>query len=267
MCIERALQHKERSRVSEMSAVDVGRATTEFAYGNRVVGEFQHADFQNVDNDLLDGARLDERRRIAAEIHDDTIQTIVATGLGLARLGRKYADPEIAEMEVRVRAAVKSLRQLVFELEPDVCGVDLPGSLRGYLERSLDAEVVELHLMSTLEGWPRGAALSVLFRNCREATLNAVRHGRATVVEISIAEVNGMLVTTVLDNGSGCEPSDQLGHGHMGINYMRRRAKAEGGTFILNSVIGEGTAVQFTVRMLTSPVGAPAIHSFGLSTR
>lgn len=223
--------------------------------------------------DHAEHARRDERRRIAAEIHDDTIQTIVATGLALARLGRKYPDPEIAEIEVRVRSAVSSLRHLVFDLEPDVNGMDLPSSLRSYLERSLGDHDVEISIACDLEEWPRGAALSVLFRNCREAAINAVRHGQAQLVEISISIVNGMLVTLVLDNGKGCANQGEAGSGHLGVKYMRRRAQDEGGTFTFSSVPGIGSAVGFTLQNTLDDATAPcmtstaAIHAFGVSVQ
>ena len=254
-----------------MKDVQVALSIGGDAYGKTLAGLNE---VSALTSELIDCARRDERRRIAAEIHDDTIQTIVATGLALARLGRKYPDPEIAEIEVRVRSAVRSLRQFVFELEPDVCGTDLVGSLCGYLERSLGAEIVELKITNDLLEWPRGAALSVLFRNCREATLNAVRHGGATSVEITLSVVNTMLVARIVDNGAGCQPDAEVGAGHRGLRYMRRRAEDEGGTFSFVSMPGFGAIVGFSLRggdesglANVRSSGTAVAHSFGVLAR
>lgn len=254
--------------VSGMEDVQIALPIDGNAYGKTLAGLNEVA---ALTSELIDCARRDERRRIAADIHDDTIQTIVATGLALARLGRKYPDPEIAEIEVRVRSAVQSLRQFVFELEPDVCGTDLAGSLRGYLERSLGGQIVELKITHDLLEWPRGAALSVLFRNCREATLNAVHHGGATSIEITISVVNMMLVARIVDNGIGCQPDSDLGASHLGLRYMRRRAEEEGGAFSFVSRPGFGAIIGFSLRggdpsSLANVRGSgPAVaHSFGV---
>ena len=196
--------------------------------------------------------RRAERRRIAAEIHDDTIQSMVAASLSLARLARKYPDAEVAEIDVRVRAAIRRLRHMVFELEPDTTGLSLAKAIRQYLEVAIrehaDSHEIQITIVDELIEMPRDAAVSVIFRNCREAALNAIRHGNATELDVTISLVNDCVVTHIVDNGDGCEVTPSLGAGHAGLVHMRRRAIDEGGSLHIASVPGVGTALRFSVR-------------------
>ncbi len=192
--------------------------------------------------------RQAERQRIAAELHDDTIQTMIATSFALARLARKYPDAEISEVDARIRSSVRALRQFVFELEPDVSGDDLGVALQSHVRRAIGtSQDIEVNVDNQLDRWPRGSALSLIFRNVREAAINAFRHGEASRIEIELRCDDGLIVTRVLDNGRGFNPDRAPGAGHLGLRYMSRRAEEQGGTFSIVSERGAGTAVTFTV--------------------
>ncbi len=195
------------------------------------------------------GAQEQERSRIAADIHDDTIQAMVAAGLEAQLLRRRLEAPDdverAAKVEQTIQRSIGRLRHLVFELEPPATDVGLEEGIELFLDGLLvDYDVeVDLHTDADLE--PTGLARHVLFRNIREAALNAVRHGGADRLEIEVESERGGIATLVRDDGSGFDASERLPVDHHGVRTMRERAEALGGDFHIDSAAGAGTTVSF----------------------
>ncbi|MCU0506029.1 MAG: response regulator [Chloroflexi bacterium] len=197
-------------------------------------------------------AQEEERRRVAADIHDDTIQTMVALGLRVELARRKATDPELqAELDrslETVRTATRGLRELLFRLHPAVLDRDgLQAALRAEVGRRDEEEstpVVEL--TGAIREEPGLETRTTLFRIAQEAIGNARRHSGATSIAVHLAETDGGIELRVTDDGRGMDPdlARHPRHGHLGLVAMRERAELAGGRFSVTSHPGAGTTIE-----------------------
>jgi len=196
-------------------------------------------------------AQEDERRKIAADIHDDTIQTIIAAGMEVQLLRLELGEPEgtggrLRQVERSISTAVTRLRHLMFELEPPDAGASsIAESIEQYLEAALGDSPVEVHVHASSEVDLTGPARQVLYRNVRESTLNASRHGGAQNVTVGVGVSEGGVLVAVRDDGLGMRAEDFTKPGHHGLRVMRERTEALGGWFGLDSAPHAGTTVSF----------------------
>jgi signal transduction histidine kinase len=233
-------------------------------HGREVALRSATAERARLVDELLD-VQEDERRRIAADIHDDTIQTVVACGMSAQLLRGRLADPialgQADQLAERLAAATARLRQLTFDLDPAANGLDLAESLDRYLVGALDGRSVTLLVSADVSEDPQGPVRQVVFRNVREAVLNSAIHGAAHRITVVVEEQAGGLRVDVTDDGAGFEPDPRGWPGHQGVRTMRHRAEALGGWFELKSVPGTGTRVSFWLPIgVQDPLGpmAPA---------
>jgi signal transduction histidine kinase len=199
-------------------------------------------------NELLN-AQEAERARIAADIHDDTIQTMIAAGMQVQLL-RRHLDGDEAEetcqrVEHTITASVARLRQLMFELEPPAAEAGLADTIEWYLEGVLAASPLDIDVETDGTPEPAGVARHVFFRNLREAALNAARHGGADHLQVDVRPQDGGIAVGVVDDGSGFDTSQAPPADHHGLRTMRERTEALGGHFTVESAPAEGTTVSF----------------------
>jgi signal transduction histidine kinase len=196
-------------------------------------------------------AAEDERERIAGEVHDDAIQSMVAVGIRLRLLANRIDDPEqqevLAALEQTVETTIQRVRELLFELRPPA--LDRAG-LREVLEELLDEtfgdDGVDWNLVTRYDAEPAGSTRIVLYRIAQEALGNVHRHAGASHVEVVVEGRDDGFVTRVTDDGAGFD-LDAVNNGAapLGLTSMRERAAITGGTFRIESTPGAGTAVEF----------------------
>jgi len=198
----------------------------------------------------LQHAQEAERRRIAADLHDDPIQVMSAVDMRLQMLTsfpRMVTIEEIADIERDVQAAIERLRSMLFELRP--AALDREGlvpALRLYLERSAKTAgwVTEVNDALTVELDADLRAL--LYRIVQEAVVNARKHADATHVEVDVTSAAEGVSVRVRDDGIGFTPD--LGAipepGHLGLTTMVERAELAGGWARVDSSPGDGTVVE-----------------------
>ena len=210
-------------------------------------------------------AVLEERTRLAREIHDTLAQQLTAIVLQLEAAeafverspGR--AGPMVITARDLARSALQEARRSVWNLRP--APLDATG-----LVAALDREVRRWRQYSGIparlraEGLPNPLPLQpavevALFRIVQEALANAARHSNARRVEVSVARVDGALEVCVADDGEGFDAERSPQRGSFGLMGMGERARLAGGLLELSSRPGEGTRV--VVRL---PLGeAPAV--------
>ncbi|MBB4909799.1 PAS domain-containing sensor histidine kinase [Actinophytocola algeriensis] len=191
-----------------------------------------------------------ERRRIAWDVHDDSIQAMVAVGMRLQLLAGRLPDeqrPVMAQLEETVRASVSRLRNLVVHLRPTA--IDEHGlvpALTGYLRDAVEGWGLGANLSADLAVEPPTATAITIFRICQEALSNVRKHAGATRVDIALTSTDGGTLTEVRDDGRGF-PDPATGHPnrHFGLIEMRERAETAGGWWSVDSVPDEGTTVRF----------------------
>ncbi|WP_411103898.1 PAS domain S-box protein [Streptomyces sp. cmx-4-9] len=193
-----------------------------------------------------------ERRRIAWDVHDDTIQAMVAVGMRLQLLADTADEPyarELTRLDASVREAVGRLRNLTFRLQPP--GIDRHGLVES-LSQHLDEVVsgdwgLTPSLEHDLTGEPAPETAITIFRIVQEALLNVHKHARARTVRITITSGDRGLLVRVIDDGTGQRAPVQRLHEHFGLMEMRERAETAGGWWTLRSEPGTGTTVEFWV--------------------
>jgi PAS domain S-box-containing protein len=197
----------------------------------------------------LEGAQEQERRRIAADIHDDPIQVMSAVDLRLALLvedGGPADLPALHEIQATVRQSIERLRSLLFELRP--VSLDREGlvvALTQYLERGAADSGWRVEIVDRLVSEPEPELRAILYRTAQEAVANARKHADATsVVVTAFTEGEGVSVR-IEDDGAGFDTQhlDDPEPGHIGLLTMVERAELMGGWCRVSSAPGEGTTV------------------------
>ena len=211
---------------------------------------------------LLVDAQESERKRIAWDLHDDSIQVMTAVALRLKAFRRRMArDPQFAaqldELEDVVREAIARLRGLLFELRPVVLDREgLGAALRQYLQ-AMESEGIAFSLETRIRAEPSLETRVLLYRLAQEALMNVRKHSGAERVEVLVEERGDGVALRVRDDGAGFSPERQPNRpGHLGLLAMRERAEVFGGWCRIQSVPGAGTTVDVWVPTHPSVPGA-----------
>ena len=205
-------------------------------------------------------AQEDERARIAAAIHDDTIQVLAAASLQAGQLRLRLRDPGplqiLARLERTLTLSMARLRQLIFDLRPVVAdNGSVAATLRAYLEDMRADTGITYRLDDTRTAQATVSANTVIYRTAREALTNVRKHARAATVRVHLADVAHGLLARITDDGVGYSPADVEDRaGHLGLILMRERVQTVGGWCRIESAPGAGTTVEFWVP-LTIPAG------------
>jgi signal transduction histidine kinase len=190
----------------------------------------------------------EERRRLAAEIHDDTIQTISAAYMRLQLLGRRLTSPADREscesLERMLKLVVQRLRRLTFELRPVALdGTTLARALGDYLaQMELDAGIA-VRLVDGFSTQPCEQSRLVLYRAGQEVLSNVAKHAAASTVTVVLSDDARGFTLRVEDDGQGFSTS----RSGLGLRFVRDRAEAIGGSCRVESEPGRGTSVQVWV--------------------
>lgn len=190
-------------------------------------------------------AVVEDRQRIARDLHDSVIQDLFAVGLGLQELNRRIDDPETAQLVDeavdRLDTSVNSLRQYIFELkDPSHPKVTLDERLQDLVSRMGSAYPSTVRL--SLDWIGPTTADDEIVMLVQEGLSNSLRHGEAERVEVTIDDDPHNVIIRVEDDGIGF---DQIAMNHgMGLTNMRSRVERLGGVMTIESEIGEGTILQ-----------------------
>jgi len=207
-------------------------------------------------------AVLEERERIAMDLHDGIIQSIYAVGLTLdtAKIMLQSAPGEsesaMRQAIERLNSVIRDIRAYILDLQPSrVPMADLAGGLLQLANEFRANTLVEAEVRAD-DGLGRTldpAARSAMFHISQEALANVAKHARASRVWLSLRGEDGLVVLQVIDNGQGFDAdaaTPLLGHG---LSNIVERGHAIGAIVEIASHPGDGTTV--TVRL---PVGRPA---------
>jgi signal transduction histidine kinase len=242
----------------------------------RGAAEFSVADLRLVElfsrhaGIAIDNARLhaqagrlavaEERDRIGRDLHDGIIQSLYAVGLSLEDLPEIMAEaPDEAAERIdsaieSINLAIRDIRNFIYGLRPEALdGTQVVAGLAALAEEVRHGGLVDV--IADLDpaadpGLDAGAG-SELLNLVREALSNAVRHGSAQQISITLVKGETDSTLTIADDGVGFDPSRPAGAGHHGLANMRARADAVGGRFEIRTAPGEGTLV---VVVLPRPV-------------
>ncbi len=221
---------------------EVGRLEANFTTMTRQLGSALAAERQRASGDARDA----ERARIAREIHDAISQHLF--GLRMIAAGMYRADPANQQAQAIERISEEALRDmqaLLTELRPaSLDGAGLAPALEeicaAYHDRlgvAVDASLDDVIVPAPVE--------HALLRITQEACTNAVRHGNARQLAVSMTRQDGHVELAVRDTGTGFDPAAP--HAGCGLAHIRDRVAELGGTVDIDSAPGRGAAL--TVRV------------------
>jgi signal transduction histidine kinase len=240
----------------ERKQVELGRALAELSRANHLL-EATAAENAGLHTRLLAQAKeagvLEERRRMAGEIHDTVAQGLIGivTQLQAAEQAGPVPEPWRQHLEtakVMARQSLTEARRSVDALRPEPLET-------GHLGDAL-TEVAErwsalhgLPVRTSTTGEPRPLppqAEFALFRTAQEALANVARHAHASRVALTLSYLEHEVALDVLDDGRGFDPS---GAG-FGLTIMRQRVEAVRGTLRVESEPGAGTGISACVPLV-----------------
>lgn len=208
-------------------------------------------------------AVLNERNRLAREMHDTLIQGCVSVSALLeAHLSLGHADADAKQdlmscARTQLRTTIDEAREAVGNMRH----TPPPAASLTPLLRKMTEELGQefgVLVECSVSGKPfefQQATIHELLMVVREAIYNAVRHGRPKRVKLEIAFGKNNCSVSILDDGTGFEPGDlsSLPLGHYGLVGMQERVQRIGGKLVLSSRSGVGTEVKFQVPRRATP--------------
>jgi len=204
-------------------------------------------------------AQEEERKRIARELHDETLQNLIVISRQMEKITSSEALWEeslevVRGLKKQIEVAVQEIRRFSHNLRPSV--LDDLGLLPALELLVEDIEKEGIDTSFRVIGGVRRLSPEVevmLFRIAQEAVRNISRHAQASAAELIIEFNNNRLNMSIKDNGIGFELlqsiGDQASLGKLGLVGMRERARLLGGTMVVDSDPGEGTKVVVEVRI------------------
>ena len=200
---------------------------------------------------------VEERQRIGMDLHDGIIQSIYAVGLTLEYVQAQIGDGELEAAQARLRGAMEALntttrdiRAYILDLRPRrFQGDDLVTGLEHLLAEFKANTLMTVSFIADADadGCLTPEARLSLFHIAQEALSNAVKHSRASRVDVRLTSKDGGVALSLADNGRGFVESEvehRLGHGLMN---MQDRARSVGGSLSLRPVETGGTEVRVTI--------------------
>jgi signal transduction histidine kinase len=196
------------------------------------------------------GTQEQERARIARALHDSLAQELSLLLLYLGEDATELSAETSREMRSRLVRSVAWLRNLAYELHPaEIEEVGLPVALASYCEEIVvrHGAPVQCEADETIDFLPDHVAINI-YRMAQEAVTNAIRHGNASRISVSLLDLPERILLTVEDDGVGFRTDGERTLGDvrgLGLVGMRERANIVGGNLLLNSAPGAGTRVEF----------------------
>ena len=199
-------------------------------------------------------AALQERQRLARELHDSVSQALYGISLWAhtVREALESSEPEQAEAAIEdvltlAEAGLAEMHALIFELRPE--SLETEGlvaaltkqveALRARYKLTVEAELVDEPDLSLEKK-------EALYRIAQEALHNIVKHARASNVVLRLARQERGVFLEVCDNGKGFDPTGPF-PGHLGVRSMRERVTKIDGTLTIESAAGQGTCIRVRV--------------------
>jgi signal transduction histidine kinase len=200
-------------------------------------------------------AVIEERQRLARELHDSVTQALYGVSLyaeaSVRRLAAGMPDAAIEYMrDVRDTAqeALREMRLLIFELRPSVLENEgLVAALRARLEAVEERAGLGVSFQVQGEGALCPAVEEGLYRIAREVLNNALKHAAAQNVSVSLIIRPKVVVLEIVDDGVGFDSGAAREGGGLGLVGMAERAAGIGGELTLDSEPGDGTRVRVEV--------------------
>ncbi|HEX7154067.1 MAG TPA: HAMP domain-containing protein [Thermoanaerobaculia bacterium] len=199
-----------------------------------------------------------ERVRIAREVHDELGQALTAMKIDLQQVGRRHRELQepLAGIARTIDETVDIVRRIAADLRPAILDdLGIAAALEQQLRRLRESTGIRTTLTVPEEPEIDTLTGATFYRITQEALANVVRHAEATAVEISLRLEGGAAVLTIRDNGRGMPRAIADDPKSLGLLGIRERAELLGGSMMIDSVPGQGTAVIVTLPLTKGESG------------
>jgi len=206
----------------------------------------------------------EERKRIARDLHDDTVQSLIAIGQRIELCRASLDDPEEAQEQLTdvrrmVTEAIRSIRHFSHELRPLALeDLGLVPALQLLVNDLARADSLEVDL--EIDGQPQGLARDLevaIYRIVQEALQNVHKHAYASEVRVRAEFTDEGVAIAVRDDGVGFivppSPTDLASQGSFGLMGIEERAQLFGGELEIHSQPGHGTELKVTLPVELDP--------------
>ena len=205
----------------------------------------------------LQTAQERERKRISMELHDSVNQSLSAIkfAIGHATQIAQRGDAGLAMQMLdalvpMVQATMEEVRRISIDLRPrslDDFGII---TTLGWFSREIGRLYQGVEIRTVLKAEEQDIPVGLrttIYRITQEAVNNAIKHGKAARVGITLSALPDIIELSIKDNGGGFDPEEALGRkrleGGVGLGSMRERAEFSGASFELRSAVGRGSEV------------------------
>jgi PAS domain S-box-containing protein len=194
--------------------------------------------------DQLVRASEEEQARLAVELHDDTLQVMIAVLLQLQRVRPKL--PTLVSAAEMLEGAIDRTRRLMFEIRPAALEREGLAAMISRVARegpwlSAQVDIVIERQSRTVE--------ALCYRSLRELIVNARKHSQARTLRVTGHESDGRLAFTVADDGVGFDTAQAMDGSdfHVGLATVVERLRLAGGDVEIVSSNGTGTEIRMTL--------------------
>lgn len=207
----------------------------------------------------------EERKRIARDLHDDTVQSLIAIGQRIELVKGTLDNPtearsRLTELRTMVTGTIASVRQFSRDLRPlTLEDLGLVASMQYLVNQLAQSEGIEVNFK--IDGDPEGLTNDMevaIYRILQEALNNVKKHARATEVNVWTQFSKRYVRLTVQDNGQGFEVpeaiTDFASAGNFGMMGLQERAQLFGGDVTILSTPGKGTTIRLVMPRQAPPV-------------
>ena len=206
--------------------------------------------------EMIVNAQEAERQRLSRQMHDGPAQALsnfilqTEIAMRLLDVDPAQAKEELGSLKTSAMSTFQKVRNFIFELRPMMLDdLGLVPTLRKYSDAFKEQSGMDVSV--TVSGTERRLEpyLEVMiFRAVQELLGNASRHSQATMVKVHLDLGNEFLRVSVDDNGRGFDPESLKDSNSLGLKLIRERSEMLGGKFEIDSAIGSGAKISFTVQ-------------------
>ena len=219
-----------------------------------------------------------ERSRIATELHDDTVQVMIASLMAMdrvalvaGRVGAPQLQSAVSIARATLEEATDRTRRLMFELRPAVLMRDgLVAAVRVLAQQVARETGASARVRGAMGRYDHPLE-ELVYRSVQEALANVRKHARASSITVTLRERAGVIGAEVCDDGLGFDVVDaRTRRGaalHLGLDALQERVRAVGGAASITSSPGRGTCVRFTVPLSAGSREAAAVREAAMLER
>lgn len=206
--------------------------------------------------EMIVNAQEAERQRLSRQMHDGPAQALsnfilqTEIAMRLLDVDSVQAKNELGDLKTSAMSTFQKVRNFIFELRPMMLDdLGLIPTLRKYADAFKEQTGLDVNVNVTGAERRLESYLEVMvFRAVQELLGNAARHSQATMVKVQVDLGNDVLRITVDDNGRGFDPETLKDSNNLGLKLIRERAEMLGGSFEIDSALGTGARISFSVQ-------------------